>query len=200
MYKGFKLLIIFLTLTLLNGCASSCGSETASNTNGNTNVLVPKRADNAPDITQGNTNMVNGMKNSNGKNPTLDKSKVEVVNTNTAKIEAQKKPLPENSELTTSMGKDGSFIEVRKFQEDPDIDRVERILKSPKDIKIKVYLKNGRIYELDDSKLKNFRVDTSTTIMNAIGVKQTEIDNSGGKTKEQLKAEQMTVKPNIPKQ
>ena len=52
-------------------------------------------------------------------------------------------PAPENSTITTTMASDGSFIEIRVFAGDHDIDRVKKISKDGNET-VTIFLKNGR--------------------------------------------------------
>lgn len=191
MYKSIKFFTIFLSLAMLNGCASSCGSvEQTSNQNNNTNqagnVIVPKRADNSNVSNNANSNtMVNGLANFGGKNPTLDNSKVKVIDTTNTKSTVQAKKMPDNSEMSTTMDEKGNFVETRKFINNPDLDKLERIIKDPKNIKLKVYLKNGKVYDLAEGKLKNYKTDAAYSILEAVGVKPTVPANTGEKKKVQ---------------
>jgi hypothetical protein len=188
MYKVIKYSIFFCSLILLNGCASSCGS--AVETNSNTNeVIVPKRATNVKVPDNSNTNnMVNGLKNINGNNPTLDNSKVKVIDTSNVKPTVPTRKMPDNSEMSTqSRGAD--FVETRKFLNDPQLDKIERILNG-KNVKFKVYLKNGKVFDLEEDKLKNYKSATAAAILGLVGIKtQVKVDPNA-KTKEQIQKEE----------
>jgi hypothetical protein len=185
MYKGIKFVVIFISLTLLNGCASSCGSSVDSNSNEQSNkIIVPKRADNAniPTNTNGNANLVQlkGTENINAKNPTLDNSNVKVVNPSKSTKTIPSKKMPDNSVMSTE-SRGANFVETRKFNNHPVLDKLERVIKGAKDITVKIYLKNGKVYDLEDGKLKDYRTDSAETILEAIGVSPKAGDAPKGK-------------------
>ena len=194
MYKAIKFSIIFFSFALLSGCASSCGSAVETNTNGSTNeVIVPKKATNVsvPSNSNGNTKVVpySGAGNTNGKNPTLDNSKVKVIDTtDTSKIKAPPaKKMPDNSEVSSrSVGK--NFVETRKFIDNKEIDKLERIT-GGKEVKVKVYLKNGKVIDVEEGKIKKYRTDSSAQILEAIGIKQpaTKVENPAKTKEEEMK-------------
>lgn len=191
MFRVIKLSAIFFSFILLNGCASSCGSsstESNSSNKSNTNIIVPKRVDkpNSQKNTNANTNLVpyNGAKNINAKNPTLDKSKVKVIDTTKTKAEPMKKKLPDNSEGSVSMNKDGSFVEKREFKNHPQLLKLEKIIKSGKDIKFKVYLKNGKVLDVPEGKIKNLQNDSAKSILEAVGIEAVNTRQRGTKKAE----------------
>ncbi len=173
MYQGVKFFAVFFSFLLLNGCASSCGSSVETNSNGQTNeIIIPKKADNASIPNNANANMVNGVSNTNNVNPTLDESKVKVINPETSKVEPPKKKMPDNSEMSAkSVG--ATFVETRQFLKHPQLDRLERIIEG-RNIKLKIYLKDGKTYDLEESKLKDYKNDSAATILKAVGVNPVE--------------------------
>ncbi len=184
MLKGLKFILIFGLFALLGGCSSSCGSATEGNTNTQTNVIVPERSDTQPMGSNANTNMVNGLKNANMNNPTLDNSNVKVIDTTNVNTAPPKKQLPDRSELSTkSVG--AKFVETRKFLEHPQLDKLERIIDG-KDIIFKIYLKNGKTFNLAQEKLKDYKTASAYDILKAVGVDPMKTDKPGGKTKEDL--------------
>lgn len=200
MYQGLKFLLLFISISLCGACASSCGGadQANSNTGSNTNVVVPVRADTLPPGAQSNTNMVNGLKKTNMKNPTLDNSNVKVIDAN-QKTAPPPKRLPDNSFMEVTMSKEGHFVETRKFLDHPDLVKLVRIIKDKNDIQLKVHLKNGKVYDLAEGKLKNYRTVDAYSILAAVGVKPTVIDRSGGKSKQEQLREQELIPRAIPK-
>ena len=69
------------------------------------------------------------------------------------------------------MGKDGLPVETRVFKENPKIEKVVKAWKSPKEKKISVYLKNGKVVELDGDKFENINSVPVAAILEAVGVK-----------------------------
>lgn len=173
---------------LMSGC-SSC-NDVAEQTNSNQNnatIVVPKE-DNSknPYGANGNTKVVpyNGNTNLNG-NPTLDNSKVTVVDTKNVKPSVPSRPLPENSVLTTEMNAKGYVIETRTFKGDQLVRKIERITVTPKEVTVKVYLRNGKVKTLPDGKLRDFRIATIGQILEAVGEKVPVPTGSPAKSKEQ---------------
>lgn len=96
-------------------------------------------------------------------------------------------PAPDSSEYTTVMGKDGLPVETRVFKNNPQIDKVVKAWKSPKEKKISVYLKNGKVVELDGDKFENINSVPVTSILEAVGLKP---ENSGSETVKDAKQKQ----------
>ncbi len=169
-----KFAFVFICFVFMGSCASSCGSSQGTNTNTSENkVIVPKRSDNTkiPENSNGNTKMVpyNSGGNTNVKNPTLDNSKVKVIDTKNIKVKIPKKRMPDNSEMSTQ-SKGASFVETRKFLSHPQLDKLERVINSGDDIKVKIYLKNGKVYEIEKGKLKDYKKDSAAVILKAVGI------------------------------
>ena len=174
---------------LMSACSSSSDVPESANSNlGNTTVVVPK-ADNSknPYGTNANSKVVpyNGSENLKG-NPTLDNSRVTVVDTKNVKPTIPTRQLPENSVLTTEMNSKGHVIETRTFNGDQLVKKIEKITVTPKDVTIKVYLKNGKVKTLPDGKIRDFRIATVGQILEAAGEKIPVPQGSPGKSKEQM--------------
>lgn len=196
MYKAIKFSIIFFSFALLSGCASSCGSAVETNSNGSntSEIIVPKKASNVsvPTNSNGNTKMVpySGSANTNGPNPTMDNSKVKVIDTtDPSKVKPPpKKKMPDNSEISAgSVGR--TFVETREFKDNKDLDKLVRIVDG-KNIKVKVYLKNGKVIDLEEGKIKNYKTDRVAQILEAVGMKpkgSDKADEKNTKEKEELK-------------
>ena len=80
-------------------------------------------------------------------------------------------PAPDYSEYTTVMGKDGLPVETRVFKNNPQIDKVVKAWKSPKEKKISVFLKNGKVVDLDGDKFESINSVPVAAILEAAGVK-----------------------------
>lgn len=169
----------------MSGC-SSCGETGPGNTesaNANSvNVITPQRAPSnaSPDQTNSNSNLVPYGGQSAADNPTLDQSKVKVIDL--SKVKPQPLParkMPDNSEISTVQSPDGkAFIETRKFNGEKQLLKVERITKSASDKVVKVYLRNGKVFTVGNDKLKDFSKDTASSILQAVGVKPEASRNS----------------------
>lgn len=186
MNLGFKLSAVLAAVSVLGGCASSCGApgETAD-APPETNIVVPVEREAPTPAGNANVEMVNGLDPKGGKNPTLDNSKVRVVDTTKVKTEPPKKRLPDGSEIMTTMNKEGHFVEIRRFPDHPDLEKLVRTIRSGKDIRFEVHLKNGKVHPLPEGKLENYRKASAGMILEAVGVKPTVVKRPPAATKEE---------------
>jgi hypothetical protein len=162
-------LVIFLSATLfIAACGSSAGSD-GVNSNGAANTASN------PAAIQSNQNPANATNMIVVKPEDLANIKTNgrvVVNNPTGQpIKPTAFPAPDYSEYTTVMNKDGLPVETRVFKENPQIDKIVRSWKSPKEKKISVYLKNGKVVELDGDKFDNINTVPVAAILEAAGVK-----------------------------
>lgn len=81
------------------------------------------------------------------------------------------RPAPENSEVSTTMGKDGAFIETRVFKDHPQILKMEKTWKSPKDSQIKIWLRNGKMLTIAGDKIESIAAVATATVLSLAGVK-----------------------------
>lgn len=169
-----KSALVVAGFVLFSGC-TSCRDVEPENSNrlSETKVIKPKRSDNSA-WTNSNTNAqaktYPGLEN--GKNPTLDNSKVKVINTANAPVPLPPRRMPDNSEVSTTMNSEGAFVESRRFLDHPVLERLERITVSPKNVKVRVRLRSGKAVDIVPSKIKNFRFESADTILKAAGVAQ----------------------------
>ncbi|MEZ5307550.1 MAG: hypothetical protein R2684_10440 [Pyrinomonadaceae bacterium] len=132
-------------------------------------VVKPKEVP-APPGANSNTNLVPAKGVDGNSNPTLQPPKnLQVIDTNKAATMPAKK-LADNSEVTVSQTKEGYFIESRRFLNNPQLEKVEKILKSPKDITYRVHLRTGKVIEVSGDTIKGFRTDTASMILRAVGI------------------------------
>ncbi|MEP6944670.1 MAG: hypothetical protein ABJA02_02050 [Acidobacteriota bacterium] len=61
-------------------------------------------------------------------------------------------PAAENSSVSTSMSKDGSFVETRVFRGDPTILKLERTLNGQTQI-VRLFLRSGKVVQLSPDKV-----------------------------------------------
>lgn len=164
-------------LTLVLGAAlSGCGSETATNSSANqknVTVVVPKMAPNSNTVSnQGkNVNLIPlagpGNRNSD---PTRDNSKVKTIDTSKIKRIPSGRPMPENSELTTTMNPKGEVVETRVFKGGGKLEKIVRTTVSPRDVRLRVHTRDGRTYDLPPESFDIRRV-TTAEVLKAIGLK-----------------------------
>ncbi len=162
--KKFILLTAFVNLIFLSACSgdavvTNTGNVNAQNANANTVV-----------VQEINTNLVQkkGWQNSN-----LDANQINVVpqanGNKNVKVMPNEAPAPYDSSVSTTMNKDGRFLETRTFRKDPLIQKVERIQEEKK---VKVYLKNGKVVELPYDKGSTlFQGGAPQDILTAAGIK-----------------------------
>ena len=97
------------------------------------------------------------------------------------------KPAPDESEVNTVQQKDGSFKETRTFKNHPQLLKVERIT-AGRDVKMKVYLKNGKVIPVESAKLPQFNVIAPGNILAAAGVKP--VNPNAGENKNKKASEE----------
>ncbi len=191
MFKNVRFIGVFVLSAFLSGCASSCGNafiETDSNLEANKNVrvIVPKKADNVNLQTNsgsdGKAVPYPGLENSNGEVPNVANTNIRKIDEKDIKEIVPTTKMADNSEMSVrSVGAD--FVETRKFANDPQLDKVERIINGTAS-KFKVYLKNGKTFELTEEKLKDYKTLSAAMILAAVGVKSEAGINRIGRNKE----------------
>ncbi len=77
---------------------------------------------------------------------------------------------PDDSVISTSMNKEGAPIEKRTFNNHPALLKVERIYADLKNPTIKVYLKNGKTFDLPKEKIDDIFNVSADDILKAVGV------------------------------
>lgn len=162
-------LVLLIAATVSISVFSTCStSDQAENTE---QVAVPKEdANGNPYNTVGNRRLVpyNGIDNID-KNVTLDNSKVTVVDTNKVETVARKKNLPDDSEVSTVMNKQGHVVETRTFLKNKYLDKIVKTTFKPKEVSIKIFLKSGKVVEVTEEKIGNFRTASAKTLLDAAG-------------------------------
>lgn len=162
--KKFILLIAFSNLIFLSACSSDAvvtntGNVNAPNANAN-NVVVQEI----------NTNLIpqKGWRNGN-----LDANQINATTqangNKNVKFLPNEAPAPYDSTVSTTMNKEGRFLETRTFRKDPLIQKVERLQEEKK---VKVYLKNGKVVEVPYDKGSTlFQGGAPQDILTAAGIK-----------------------------
>jgi hypothetical protein len=79
---------------------------------------------------------------------------------------------PEDSTYTSSLGT--TALEVRTFKKHPQIARVEKTIDG-KNQTVKVFLKNGKVIDIEPEKLPNIATVGSAAILDAAGLKSAQI-------------------------
>nr|MDQ3322742.1 hypothetical protein [Acidobacteriota bacterium] len=77
---------------------------------------------------------------------------------------------PDDSQVTTALGE--NLVQTRVFKNNPRINKIESVTMftdgQQKKV-VKVYLKNGQVRELPESKVKDAMTETASNILKAIG-------------------------------
>lgn len=179
-------LAILLSATFL---IAACGSN-AENTGVNSNGAANTASNPAAQTNQNPANATNmivvkpeDLANYNANTGT----RVVVNNPTGDQVKPTAFPAPDYSEYTTVMNKDGLPVETRVFKENAQIDKIVRSWKSPKEKKISVYLKNGKVVELPGDKFENINTVPVAAILEAAGAKP---QNSAPETVKDTKQKQ----------
>jgi len=167
-----KLFIIVISLVIAAACGSTGGGDRTSDTSAkgvnSTESNTAVAADN-PASGSANTTVIRPVEATNYK---VGKANSSIANDPSAKPPAPTAmPAPDDSLVTTVMGRDGLPVETRVFKSDPQLSKVVRTWFSTKEKKITVYLKNGKTVEMDGDKFENISTVPATAILEAAGLK-----------------------------
>lgn len=86
--------------------------------------------------------------------------------------EPQRQPGAENSEIATTMDKQGNFIELRWFNGDPMMVKAERTIFSATKSTIKIWLKNGKELTVSGDKVESLATVQKDALLVLAGVKR----------------------------
>lgn len=186
MIKKILLFLPIFVFWIASGCSSATietktnsatgnasNSQNGSNqtvvnsANGNTSPTVAESipvVENQPDIT------VN--------NPKLNKDR-KLVDTPGAAHEPTRVPAAGNSEIASTMDKQGNFVETRYFKGNQSIERVERTWLGPNNTSLKITLKGGKVLTISGDKISDFGKTPITTFLELAGVKAPAISAPG---------------------
>ena len=148
-------------------CATS--NETAKNTNG---ANAP--AQNLP-IAQVNTNIqsVNG---NTGDQPASVADKINRANRPIDNAPAgpppplQFQPAGEDTEIATTMTREGLMVEVRRFKNHPQITKIEAKWLGATDKELKYFLKNGKTVDVKTDKIGNLKTTPVSVLVELAGL------------------------------
>ncbi len=169
----YNLLILFSGFIVF---ALGCGENksTGANSNANSASVVDQN-------TVVNLNAANGSSNANADFPNINSGMPATPNI-PANVAVKGDPArdvtsqlpgqsaPDNSEVTTALGE--NLVQTRVFKNHPQINKIESVTTFPdgKEKKtVKVYLKNGQVRELPESKIKDAMTEPAANILKAIG-------------------------------
>jgi hypothetical protein len=158
--KKVILSVAIFSLFILNACG---GKELADNGTANANVNSP----NAP-IKSVNGNEANVTSNENVNVP----GRRQLVESN---LDPNVKPKPVevavafDSTMSTTMDKQGKFVETRTFKNNPQISKIERRVESKQ---VKLYLKSGKTVDLPYDQVGNLFINGSPeSLLQLAGIK-----------------------------
>lgn len=152
--RNISIAFILSVALIAVGCG---GAENAVSNNSVNTVAV--NSVNAPSVANSQIEMANTQRtvNANGEN---------------SPVSGNMKPLaqkaPEDSEFTMTLTDVG--IETRTFKSHPQIDKVVKTIK-PGSSSIKVYLKNGKVFDVAGDKIPSVKTASTSDILIAAGVK-----------------------------
>lgn len=141
-------------------------NQTNSNTNLNGTVVAPQEVDPQTANTASNS--------------PINANRGKIMNSNSnEKPKTTLVPAPHNSSVGTMMGSKGEFIQLRIFNSDKDIQKMEQDVAAKK---TKVFLKNGKIMEIPAGKNIDFINSSPQEILIALGLMNPpDASQTGGK-------------------
>jgi hypothetical protein len=170
-----KAAIILIISSSLAGCSSSeqrAGSLSSGNSHTSNGQANGGNSVNFNAPTASNQTMIpyKGMQNVDPNifnQTTLNVKQVNrPVNTNQSLTQ---RIAPDDSVFSASMNKNGMPVETRTFNSHPILAKVEKQFLG-KEVKYKVYLRNGKVLEGPADKLENYRVMGPGNILEAVGI------------------------------
>jgi uncharacterized protein YceK len=172
-----KIIIVLACFIFLSACSTATevktNSETVNKTAANSNVVM---------VSNANSQMIpmNGV-DANAFNK--DSSNMRVVNRDTSNMKPTlgARPAPDESEFAATGKPDGSFAETRTFKNHPQLLKIEKTTNGNK-TSLKVYLKNGKVFDVTEEQIPNFSVAASQNILLAVGIKPN-LPNTAEKSK-----------------
>jgi len=168
-----KFLSLLIVSTFIAGCSSA---PTVTNTTANTaNNVSNNNPINANVETAGNSTNVNVLTNNMLKstkggrfpNPNRKPGGIDMKN---VKVVSPTNPAPDNSEVSTSMNKQGEPVETRTFKNHPILLKVEKIFIDIKNPTTRVYLKNGKVVELPPGEISDASTAPADEILRAVKI------------------------------
>ena len=85
---------------------------------------------------------------------------------------------PDNSQIATTMNRDGAVIETRIFKNHPQIEKVESIWLTPKQRNVRIFLKDGRVVETKTDRIETLRTASTKLLLEIAGIKVTKSPDS----------------------
>ena len=165
----FAQIIFLLALTIVH---IGCSSDTAETNSKAANAANPANTQLASNGEPAQMPQNTVSKEMSDGFPAPANANVVVVDTSKAKDTMNNLSAPDDSTFSSEMNATGAVVETRKFNSHPQLAKVEKITANPRDIKFKVYLKNGKILNAPAEMMKDFRYISPVNILDAVGIKQ----------------------------
>lgn len=85
---------------------------------------------------------------------------------------------PENSQIATTMNRDGAVIETRVFKNHPQIEKVESTWLTPQQRNVRIFLQDGRVVETKTDYIDSLRTASTTMLLEIAGINTPRLPNS----------------------
>jgi hypothetical protein len=175
MRRIIKIVIIAGVLISIAACSGSSSDSVLNSpaTNANTTNAANNAASNS------NAGMIPypGTENTNGI-PANVETKVVSVDPKQLTPTNAAMPAADNSEVLIALNEKGA-VETRTFKSNPLLAKIEKTTEG-RDVRLKVYLKNGKVISLAPEKIKNFTTDSAEQILQAAGIQTPKpVQNAG---------------------
>lgn len=159
-----KIVIVITIAAFIAGCSGASGENRAT---ANANTSNPANSVTVSNANPGDLIPYPGTENSNG---SPSNANVKVTNIDPQKIKPTNPAMPaaDNSEITSTLNEKGG-LDTRTFKSHPLLAKIERTTEG-REVRLKVYLKNGKVIELPPGKIGNFANDSAAQILQAAGV------------------------------
>jgi hypothetical protein len=157
----FAITILLLSAALLIACTGYFSGRDTANS-GPANASANNLAENANIDPNGNAELANA--NANIQNIPVKRPPL------APKQEPLTRIAPDDSVITAENNPEGDLVETRVFKNHDMLAKVERVLTaSRRGGRVRVFLKNGRVYEIPVARLKNVLNETPEEIIKTVG-------------------------------
>lgn len=79
----------------------------------------------------------------------------------------------EDSEIAVTMNSDGSILEIRKFNTDPQLSRIEATWSGPKEKSLKIFLRRGKVLNVKTDRIQNLQTAPTSLLLEIAGLEAT---------------------------
>ena len=172
--KWFGLFIVLTLIGWSSGCSSSTSTQKNEARNSNSSPSVANANTASPETASQTVSVdsVAPVDNQPGLAANTRPNKKAIVDAGGEAPPPMRSPAAENSEVATSMGKDGSFIEIRWFKNHPQLERVERTWAGDgKSSALKIFLRGGRVVNASGDGVSQMPSHPSTGFLELAGLK-----------------------------